>query len=43
MFEVELIICIKMDSALNKLQWLMWHKTKANQTVYMYKNGFGIK
>ena len=28
MFETELIICIKMDLALNKLQRLIWHKTQ---------------
>ena len=32
LFEIELFICIKMDLALNNLQWLMCHKTKQNQT-----------
>ena len=32
MFEIELFICIKMDLALNNLQWSMCHKTKPNQT-----------
>ena len=32
LFEIELFICIKMDLALNNLQWLTCHKTKANQT-----------
>ena len=30
LFEIELIICIKMDSALNNLQWLICHE---NQTT----------
>ena len=25
-----MFICIKMDLALNKLHWLMYHKTKTN-------------
>ena len=29
---MDLFICIKMDLALNNLQWLMCHKTKPNQT-----------
>ena len=32
MFEIELFLCIKMDSALNSLKWLICHKTKLNQT-----------
>ena len=32
MFEIELFICIKMDLALNNLQWLICYKTKTNQT-----------
>ena len=32
MFEIELFIWIKMDLALNNLQWLICHKTKPNQT-----------
>ena len=28
MFKIELFICIKMDLALNNLQWLICHKTK---------------
>ena len=32
MFEIELFICIKMDLAINNLQWLMCGKTKQNQT-----------
>ena len=32
LFEKELFICIKMDLALNNLQWLMCHKTKPNKT-----------
>ena len=28
MFEIDLIICIKMDLALNNLQWLICHKTE---------------
>ena len=31
MFERELFICIKMDLALNSLQWLICHKNKPNQ------------
>ena len=34
MFEIELFICIKMDSALNNLQWLICHKTqRTNQPI----------
>ena len=29
---MELFICIKMDLTLNKLQWLICHKTQPNQT-----------
>ena len=32
MFEIELFICIKRDSALNNQQWFICHKTKPNQT-----------
>ena len=32
-FEIELIICIKMDLALNNLQMLICHKTQTN-TLY---------
>ena len=28
MFEIDLTICIKMDLALNNLQWLIYHKTQ---------------
>ena len=30
MVEIKLFICIKMDLALNNLQWLICHKTKSN-------------
>ena len=33
LFEIELLISIKMDLALNNLQWLMYHKTKPNQNI----------
>ena len=33
----KLNICIKMDLALNNLQWLMYHKTKPNQTWLIEK------
>ena len=36
MFEIELIICIKMDLALNNLQSFIWHKTQPTN-LYMYK------
>ena len=29
---MELFVCIKLDLALNNLQWLICHKTKPNQT-----------
>ena len=32
LFETELFICMKMDFALNYLQWLIYHQTKPNQT-----------
>ena len=32
LFEKELFMSIKMDLALNNLQWLICHKTKPNQT-----------
>ena len=40
-FEIELFICIKMDLALNNLQWLICHKIKPNETdkqasLYIY-------
>ena len=31
MFEIEVFVCIKMDSALNNLQWLICHKTEPNE------------
>ena len=31
MFEIELIICLKMDLALNNLQWLIYHKTQTTK------------
>ena len=34
MSEIELIICIKMDLALNNLQALIYHKTQTNQGTY---------
>ena len=30
MFEIELLICIKLNLALTNLQWLMCHKIKPN-------------
>ena len=48
-FEIELIIYIKMDLALNNLQRLICHKTKPtklnvlNRTDYLHKIGFGVK
>ena len=32
MFEIELFICLKMDSVLYMLEWLIHHKNKPNQT-----------
>ena len=32
LFKIELFIFIKMDLVLNKLQWLIYHKIKLNQT-----------
>ena len=32
LFEIELLICIKADLALNNLKLLMCHKTKPNRT-----------
>ena len=32
LFEIELFKCIKIDLALNNLEWLIYHKTKPNQT-----------
>ena len=48
MFEIELFICIKIDLALNNLQWLICHKTKPNQnktkqTIYRGKETILIK
>ena len=39
LFEIELFICIKMDLALNNLQWLICHKTQHNQPYFcrLYK------
>ena len=34
LFEIELFICIKMDLALNDLQWLICYKSKPNQTKW---------
>ena len=36
MFEIELFTCIKMDMALDNLKWLIYHKTKPNQTRFPY-------
>ena len=33
MFEIELFICIKMDLALNKLQWSICHKTQPTNNL----------
>ena len=33
MFEIELIICIKMDLALNNLQRLIYHETQTNKQI----------
>ena len=41
MFEIELFICIKMDLALNNLQWLICHKTARNIFTWT-KCGKGI-
>ena len=38
MFEIEVIIKIKMDLALNDLQRLICHKTKPNQTMSQDKS-----
>ena len=40
MFKIELFICIKMDLALNNLQWLICHKTKAKQISFFVSNFF---
>ena len=37
MFVVELIICIKMDLALNNLQSLICHKTQSNKPIKLRK------
>ena len=43
MFEMELIICIKMYLALNNLQMLIRHKTQTtNQPLHHYLNWFKI-
>ena len=34
-FEIELFILIEMDVALNNLQWLIYHKRKPNQIIYI--------
>ena len=34
-FEIKLIICIKMDLALNNLKWLIDNKTQPNQILYI--------
>ena len=34
LFEVELLICIKMDLAWNNRQWLMYHKTQPTNLKY---------
>ena len=33
--EIELIICIKMDLALDNLQWLVCDKTQQNQIIHI--------
>ena len=42
LFEIERFICIRMDLALNNLQWMKCHKTKPNQKLKLlpkkYKN-----
>ena len=45
LFEIELIICIKMDLALNKLQRLMCHKTQTTNHHHHlpYVRGFETK
>ena len=40
MFEIELFVCIKMDLALNNLQWLICHKAKLNQTITSNHNEY---
>ena len=41
---MEVIIYIKMDLALNNLQWLICHKTQPNTIylVYMYKEDWAL-
>ena len=34
LFEIELIICIKMDLALNNLQRFICYKTQPNNQIY---------
>ena len=43
LFEIVLFICIKMDLALNKLQWFIVHKSKANQTKQDNKKHMELK
>ena len=31
LFEIELLVCIKMDLTLNNLQWFICHKNEPNQ------------
>ena len=38
MSEIELFLCIKMDLALNNIQWLICHQTKPNQTKMLPTN-----
>ena len=33
---IHLIYVYKKDLALNNLQWLIFHKTKPNQIIYIY-------
>ena len=42
LFEIEVLICVKMDFALNNLQRLICHKTQTNKPnvfigIYTYK------
>ena len=34
LFEIELLICIKIDLRLYSLQWLIYHKTKSNKPFH---------
>ena len=38
MFEIELIICIKMDLALNNQQSLIFHKTQTSKEIKKQRN-----